>query len=487
MKKGSQKIVSPGNFTQHPEVVECLRDLREYFENRPFIVSDVLDDEKHQYVNLVQKGGGVLGIALVGYTYVLEEMGVRFLRLAGTSAGAINTALLTVIGGKKDKKSTAILEAMSRLNFFDLVDGQKIVKQLIKLFITNKNFSTLSKRAILALIATGVSLVVVCTLLLGLQVYMPALKPWTMLAFILAGMFTLLIMVLLFWVQRLLKRLKVSGYGINPGNFFYDWIKARFRENGVHTVSDLIAKAAEVPDFHLRVDNEAGVETLRGDVTFIASELVSQNKIQFPLMSSLFRDAEHLDELEPAGFVRASMAIPVFFESYYINDIPCETDEIKAEWKRVFHETNPPSTARFVDGGILSNFPIDIFYNQSVEKPRLPSFGIDLDDSKEDEEKNNALRWSLGGYIGRMFNTIRFYYDKAFLIKYHMYQQGIGKVRLSEFNWLNFGVSKDDKIKMFIKGAQAAAEFLKSFDWEDYKKQRVSMHTILTDAKKEKL
>ena len=50
--------------------------------------SDIIDDEGNQYVDLVQEGGGVLGIALVGYTYILETAGIRFFHLAGTSAGA---------------------------------------------------------------------------------------------------------------------------------------------------------------------------------------------------------------------------------------------------------------------------------------------------------------------------------------------------------------------------------------------------------------
>src|SRR6187402_2616488 len=93
-----------GRFTEHPEVKACLNKLQQYFAEggKPFIVSDVLDAEGHQYVNLVQKGGGVLGVALVGYTYILEEMGIRFIRLAGTSAGAINTALMTVAGAKRE-------------------------------------------------------------------------------------------------------------------------------------------------------------------------------------------------------------------------------------------------------------------------------------------------------------------------------------------------------------------------------------------------
>ncbi|HTG57352.1 MAG TPA: patatin-like phospholipase family protein, partial [Niabella sp.] len=94
------------DFTNSPKVQNHLKKLREAFgpNGKPFVVSDVLDAEGHQYVNLVQKGGGVLGVALVGYTYVLEQMGIRFLRMAGTSAGAINTAMLTVIGKKQEEK-----------------------------------------------------------------------------------------------------------------------------------------------------------------------------------------------------------------------------------------------------------------------------------------------------------------------------------------------------------------------------------------------
>src|SRR5438309_2437650 len=94
--------ISIEDFTQQPEVLECIRQLEARYgkggEN--LIVSDVIDDEGNQYVNLVQKGGGVLGIALVGYTYILEQMNIRFIRLAGTSAGAINTALMAVSGAK---------------------------------------------------------------------------------------------------------------------------------------------------------------------------------------------------------------------------------------------------------------------------------------------------------------------------------------------------------------------------------------------------
>lgn len=38
----------------------------------------------------VMEGGSVLGIALTGYTYVLQQAGIRFLGIGGTSAGSIN-------------------------------------------------------------------------------------------------------------------------------------------------------------------------------------------------------------------------------------------------------------------------------------------------------------------------------------------------------------------------------------------------------------
>lgn len=481
-KEKLKKKLSPGDFTDHPDVIACIDNLSKEFEagKRAFIVSDVTDEEGHQYVHLVQKGGGVLGIALIGYIYILEKMGIRFLRLAGTSAGAINTALMTAIGDKKDEKSTHILEVLSNLDFFCLVDGRPVVRRIIKKFISHHNFTTRLKWFITAIVIIGIILFLVNFIFLGLQDWYPVLTDYAFISFIVSALYFLLMGVIVYNLYRILKRLKNSGYGINPGDYFYDWIKDQLESNGVHTISDLNKKASALPNLKLRSENPQDATTLFGDVTFIASELVTQNKIQFPVMSHLFREKKDIDTLHPAGFIRASMSIPLFFESYYINDIPVDSKEIKDAWLNTFNETNPPSTARFVDGGILSNFPINIFYNPKVTVPRLPSFGINLDDSKPDDQKSNASEWSFIGYLGRIFNTIRFYYDKDFLLKNRMYEKGIGKIPLSEYNWLNFFLSDQDKINMFIKGAKAATQFLiTDYNWEEYKLTRTVMQIKL--------
>ncbi len=517
--------IAVDDFIKQPEVLNCLDQLEKRFgkNGERLIISDVLDPEGHQYVNLVQKGGGVLGVALVGYTYILEQMNIRFIRLAGTSAGAINTALMTVIGGqvtsiengvetkkmvqgdKKKAKSEEILKAICDLNFFDLVDGHPAARWLIKNFITHKDFAEKTGKWIKWIIGLLIAFPVIDFILLGLQHQFPVVSFFTKLFFVITGFYFLLVVLIVAYLLYLITRLKDSGFGINPGDFFYNWIKKRLIENDVQTVSDLLSKASTpVPGLYLRTDNPAKTTGLDGDVTFITSELVTQNKIEFPKMWNLFR--EDKDLLQPAGFVRASMSIPVFFESYFINGIPQTSDPVKKAWQALGEE-NPPATTRFVDGGILSNFPINLFYNPNVEVPRLPSFGIDLDDNKDPADQliqadtngrtakvdgkdsaeaevndtgDDAGKWSLGGYVYRLFNTVRFYYDKDFLIKNVFYKKGIGVIPLKGFGWLNFFLEDKDKKEMFVLGAKAATQFLNNFNWEEYKTARKEMQRDLT-------
>ncbi|MFQ2704535.1 hypothetical protein ACK3ZF_16740 [Aeromonas caviae] len=37
------------------------------------IYSDAIDEDGNQYIDIVMEGGGVLGVALIGYLYTLEE------------------------------------------------------------------------------------------------------------------------------------------------------------------------------------------------------------------------------------------------------------------------------------------------------------------------------------------------------------------------------------------------------------------------------
>jgi len=471
------------DFTRHPEVLKCLAALKKKFgENfERLIVSDTLDEQGHQYVNVVQKGGGILGVALVGYTYILEQAGIRFLRLAGTSAGAINTALLVVIGKKEDTKSEKILAYLRGLNFFKFVDGHPFVRWLIKNFITHKQFDQKLRQWFFGLIFILLALTATNFIFLGLRPYFP----WAVIAFrvsyILTAVHLALITCIVIYANRLLDSLRTGGHGVNPGKYFYKWMERIMEENGVSTVTQLNAKAATIPVLKVRHPATQNANTLCGDVTFITSEIASQNKIEFPKMCNLFR--EDPDELHPAHFVRASMSIPIFFESHIIKDIPRKSQKIKDAWMQHFGtDEGIPKKARFVDGGMMSNFPINMFYNPKILEPRIPSFGIDLDDSvAQVETDDDLLPSNLASYLGGLFNTIRYYYDKDFLIKNNVFKKGIGKIHLSEFNWLNFFITEEEKLKMFIKGAQAASDFLLNFDWVKYQQERINMQIVLNE------
>ena len=139
-------------FIQDSGVDSLLTDFQKKLEalsaaGKPLRVPDVYDDEGNQYVDLVQEGGGVWGVALLGYTYILEKAGIRFFSMAGTSAGAINTMLMASVDEKSSEKSEKILEVILKLNMFSFVDGKKAnwrftrwVKKQVQKFVLNKEY-----------------------------------------------------------------------------------------------------------------------------------------------------------------------------------------------------------------------------------------------------------------------------------------------------------------------------------------------------------
>lgn len=484
----NKKKLSVNDFINYPPVQDALKDLEKYYEEKPDkkIISDVLDDKNNQYVQLVQKGGGVWGVALVGYTYVLESVGIRFLGLAGTSAGAINTALMTVIGDKQTFKSETILQYICDMDFFSFVDGHPFARWLIRLFVTDTKFEAQIAKVLKVLFGSLGALFLLDIVFLGLHNYHPWASTAALISFVLTGLVTLIILTGVLYGKYLFGRLKACGYGINPGNTFYDWIKEKMEKNDVGTVTKLIEKASALPPLHIREGINNTLEGLEGNVTFITAELVTKNKIQLPLMADLFRT--NIDDLHPAGFVRASMSIPAFFESFIINNIPANDPMIQDKWmeRLCVEKTDVPSTCRFVDGGMLSNFPINVFYNPKVLEPRLPVFGIDLDDNDLNKKDNgkNSPNWDLGSYAGRLLDTIRYYYDKDFLEKNRVFQKGVGHINLRGFNWLNFFMDDEMKREMFCKGVKTAVEFLKEFDWVTYRRERQQLQESINDRSK---
>ena len=525
-----------------------IKFLKEKFKDNPLCVSDIRDAYGKQYVDLVQEGGGVHGVALAGYTYVLEKMGIGFMKMAGTSAGSINTLLLNAVYTEQEAKllnkpgtyyetrSEKILEYLANKPLSDLVDGHPVWRKLLLSMFSGKvglgpvtkNLAGIKTRVVLASIAF---LVLVITAL-GLAFYRETntifqLMKWGVIlssAVLLIGI-ALLIGRLVFF--RLLYK-HAERFGINPGKNFEDWIKVDILEkNGISSVTQLKEKLdLEEKQFQYRyapcrpaagkltsstpVQDMAGFEIILNrikdpDVTIddvfrqlksffsthaiqftssgqgiapimdafekrlkaedkgvtkeliiVSSDITHEIKVEFPGMHKMYWGDDF--SISPAKYVRASMSVPFFFKPYQIDFNPGQLLTIRKEWfQYVKVQKQLDSCALLVDGGMLSNFPINVFYNPDIPVPRKPTFGIKLE--YEDETATQSVK-SLMGFASKLVNTMRFFYDRDFILKHNMYQKTVRSIDTGTIHWLNFNLTSEEKVELFFRGALAATLFL---------------------------
>ena len=408
------------DFTNHPDVVQLIGRMKnDKVDQKPF--SDLLDASGNQYIELVQEGGGVLGVALIGYTYVLEQMGLRFFSLAGTSAGSINAMLLAGLGDVSKPKSEKVIEVMINKNLYDFVDGDDDSKDFIKALVEK---------------AKRVKMI---------------WKGWQVIDEI------------------------FDDLGLNPGDDFLNWLATFLEKNGVKSVADLNAHFTKLPaDLVIRRGIPKTLDGLKPRIAIISADLTTETKVEFPRMANLYWSDPESEN--PALFVRASMSIPFFFSPLKIDNIP-QGIIAQKNWADTVKFTGTlPQTSFFVDGGILSNFPIDVFHKQN-SIPRMPTFGIRLGDNRNMANKiSNPTN-----LFGAMFNASRHLHDYDFLLKNPDYSMLIEKIDIGEHDWLNFGITDDAKLDLFKRGAMAAERFLRQFDWNNYKEIRKQLINNIVD------
>lgn len=407
-------------FITNPEVQEILLAIKTKGLDKKHY-SDIFDDAGNQYVDLVQEGGGVLGIALTGYTYILEKAGLRFFSLAGTSAGAINTLMIAGSGKIGEPVSEKILKILSEKDLSEFVDGNSRLKKLIKRYIDNKPF-------------------------FKFFVFCNALNIW--------------------------KTLKYH-LGINPGSVFEEWLTEVLAMSNITTLSELKRLRSEIPLLYDRSDSNKQISR-NPEIQIITSDITTRSKIVFPEMAELYW--EDPDKVNPAKFVRASMSIPFFFFPFIVSDIPDAgsiedplAPKSETKWrKHAGYYGKIPNLVRFVDGGMLSNFPVNAFHVKEGI-PKKPTFGAKLSTWRD----NYSVTDKLGGMIGSMISTMRQLHDYDFLRKNPDYNKLICHIDADDkFNWLDFNMPKDQQIELFVLGAKKAYHFLEEFDWKQYKKFR---------------
>ena len=388
-------------------------------------VSDIIDGDGHQYVDLVMEGGGVLGIALAGYVYVLEQLGVRFLQLGGTSAGAINALLMAAAGPVQAAKTDWLPERLSAQNLQDFVDGDDDARDFVRVLVANGRL---------------------------LQY---------------------------FWKgAQVLDNLK-EDFGLNPGEVFHSWLRRLLDEQGIRTVRDLHQlRTLTAADGLRRRDGSVYAPDRPIRLAVVTADITTESKVIFPEMAGLYYQAP--DEVHPADFVRASMAIPGFFTPFRVHDLPQAGAASSSEWEATTGYRGPvPTEVLFIDGGILSNFPIDLFH-QHFKVPACPTFGIKLGLSRTRANRTGKFTQLLGN----IFDTTRHGHDYDFIARNPDFRHLVSYADTARFNWLDFSLDDATKQALFAEGARAAAGFVERFDWAGYQEVRRQLITAYqaTDA-----
>lgn len=410
------------NLTRHPEILEITDRIRQNTSEGKYLVSDLIVREggrEYQFVDLVMEGGGTLGIALVGYIHALEQADIRFLGMGGSSVGAIVALLAYGCGERLEPKGEKLADIIGNMNLGDLVDGGFIARKLSRLLGENKA----RLRAVRAFFELLLSL--------------PEL---------------------------------ITKLGLNPGDKLFNWISEQLGENGIETLEDLEKLTGKLPKGLLYRGTKTNIINFDASLKIVAADVTTSTKVTFPEMTEMYW--KNRAAVNPASFARASASIPGFFQPYALRGVKDIIGQGEMWEKTGGFKGNPPDTVMFADGGLLSNFPIDLFKRRG--RALAPTFGVRLGDKKRSATEIKKVSHYATGII----NALMQYSIYDFIYKNPLYNHLIEHINVDQFNWLDFNMGEGDKFKLFKEGALAAEKFLDKFDWQGYKSLREAEYNL---------
>jgi len=162
------------------------------------------------------------------------------------------------------------------------------------------------------------------------------------------------------------------------------------------------------------------------------------------------------DEQRVADAVRASMSIPLYFRPVTIRN------------------GNTGEHTTLVDGGVLSNFPIEIFDRTDGAKPRRPTLGIKVIPELPAGEAQLFPRLALPPLppvrlLEQVIVTAIVGNDQTYLERPCVRRRAI-QVDASAVGIVEFDAPAAKRAAVLARGEQAAERFLDSWDWLAYER-----------------
>ncbi len=231
------------------------------------------------------------------------------------------------------------------------------------------------------------------------------------------------------------------GSGIYRGDYAHDWMRSHLKNLGVRTFGDLAIDDDELP------------REQRYKLVVTVADVTTGQLVRLPWD---YRRVYGLDpdEQEVADAVRASMSIPFIF-------------------RPVTLRAGTGLTSTLVDGGILSNFPIDSLDRTDGKKPRWPSFGVTVLPNLPEGNDKVIPALSPLRVIGpphlleEVITTVLVGRDQAYLNQPWVSARAI-RVDSTDVGFLDFDISDKQVKALYNKGYAAAENFLSTWDWPAY-------------------
>ncbi|GAB3123473.1 patatin-like phospholipase family protein [Glaciibacter psychrotolerans] len=231
--------------------------------------------------------------------------------------------------------------------------------------------------------------------------------------------------------------------GMFVGDFMHRWIADTLAANGVRTWADL---KEDDPGSALPPDQRYKLVVIVSDVSR-------------GLMLRLPWDYRSLLGVDPdsqlvADAVRASASIPFFFQPFRM-----QTDVAAVGHTEIV----------CTDGGMLSNYPIDIFDRRDDEKSRWPTLGIKL----SARTSVTQTPWSPDAdsiQLARsLLSTMLSAHDRVHVDDPAFASRTIF-IDTTGFGVTDFHLTAEDKSTLFRRGVTGADKFLATWNWELWKK-----------------
>jgi NTE family protein len=245
--------------------------------------------------------------------------------------------------------------------------------------------------------------------------------------------------------------------GIYEGHFFEAWLRGLLAAKGKKTFADLLNKE--------HVDDPKD-SPYRYQLRVIASDITRHRMLVLPQDIAHYEEFDgDPDRLDIAHAVRMSMSIPFFFEPV---ELTCKDEQFPRTEEEQAQEaatgrrivfTPKQRRCYIVDGGVLSNFPVDLFDAPPTRAPRWPTFGFKLVAPNDDEPSRINGPISL---FAALFTTMMEAHDQR-----HMEEETAVRtirIRTEQVRTTQFDLSPEESDALYGRGRQGAKEFFER--WE---------------------